>query len=56
MSESAYRTWRTYSAKIAGQSYQVATKPGTFAHGRLDPAALLLAEHAKVAGAIASCT
>ena len=49
MSESAYRTWRTYSAKIAGQSYEVATKPGTFAHGRLDPAALLLAEHAKVA-------
>ena len=49
MSESAYRTWRTYSAKIAGQSYEVATKPSTFAHRRLDPAALLLAEHAKVA-------
>lgn len=49
MSESAYRTWRTYSAKIAGEAYQVATKPGTFAHGRLDPAALLLAEHAKAA-------
>ena len=50
MSESAYRTWRTYSTKIAGQSYEVATKPGTFAHGRLDPAALLLAEHVKVEG------
>ena len=49
MSETAYRTWRTYSAKIGGQSYNVATKPGTFAQGRLDPAALLLAEHAKVA-------
>jgi len=49
MSESAYRTWRTYSTKIAGQSYEVATKPGTFAHGRLDPAALLLAEQVKVA-------
>ena len=49
MSESAYRTWRTYSTKIAGHSYEVATKPGTFAHGRLDPAALLLAEHVKVA-------
>ena len=49
MSESAYRTWRTYSTKVAGQSYEVATKPGTFAHGRLDPAALLLAEHVKVA-------
>ena len=44
----AYRTWRTYSAKIARKSYEVATKPGVFAHGRLDPAALLLAEHAKV--------
>ena len=48
MSETAYRIWRTYSTKIVGQSYEVATKPGTFAHGRLDPAALLLAEHAKV--------
>ncbi len=49
MSDSAYRTWRTYSAKIGGRSYEVATKAGVFAHGRLDPAALLLAEHAKVA-------
>ncbi len=49
MSASPYRTWRTYSAKIGGQSYEVATKPGTFAQGRLDPAALLLAEHTKVA-------
>ncbi|CAN5483008.1 class I SAM-dependent methyltransferase [soil metagenome] len=49
MSESAYRTWRTYTAKVGGRSYEVATKPGAFAQGRLDPAALLLAEHAKVA-------
>ena len=49
MTGSAYRTWRTYSTKVAGKSCEVATKPGTFAHGRLDPAALLLAEHAKVA-------
>ncbi|CAN5765085.1 class I SAM-dependent methyltransferase [soil metagenome] len=49
MSASPYRTWRTYSATIGGQSYEVATKPGTFAQGRLDPAALLLAEHTKVA-------
>ncbi len=49
MSESAYRTWRTYTAKVGGRSYDVATKPGAFAQGRLDPAALLLAEHAKVA-------
>ena len=49
MSESAYRTWRTYAAKVAGRSYQVATKPGTFAHGRLDPAAQLLASQVEVA-------
>ena len=49
MSESAYRTWRTYSAKVAGRSYEVATKPGAFAHGRLDPAAILLAAHVDVA-------
>ena len=49
MSDSAYRTWRTYTTTIAGSSYEVATKPGTLAHGRLDPAAMLLAEHAKVA-------
>jgi 16S rRNA (guanine1207-N2)-methyltransferase len=49
MSESAYRTWRTYTAKVAGRSYEVATKAGTFAHGRLDPAAILLAAHVDVA-------
>jgi 16S rRNA (guanine1207-N2)-methyltransferase len=48
MSATAYRSWRTYSTKIAGNTYEVATKQGTFAHGRLDPAAMLLAEHAKV--------
>ena len=49
MSDSAYRTWRTYSAKVGLRPYEIATKAGVFAHGRLDPAALLLAEHAKVA-------
>lgn len=49
MSESAYRTWRTYSAKVAGRTYEVATKAGAFAHGRLDPAAILLAAHVDVA-------
>jgi 16S rRNA (guanine1207-N2)-methyltransferase len=49
MSALPYRTWRTYSTKIGGQSYEIATKSGTLAHGRLDPAAVLLAEHAKVA-------
>ena len=48
MSDSAYRTWRTWSAKVGLRSYEVATKAGAFAHGRLDPAAVLLAEHAKV--------
>ena len=49
MSTPAYRTWRTYSTAIGGSAFEVATKPGTFAHGRLDPAAVLLAEHTKVA-------
>ena len=48
MSATPYNTWRTYTVKIAGVAYQVATKPGTFAHGRLDPAAQLLAEHVAV--------
>lgn len=48
MSASAYRTWRTYAVRVAGASYQVATKPGAFADGRLDPATLLLAEHVAV--------
>lgn len=45
MNETVYREWRTYSVKVAGQSYEIATKAGAFAHGRLDPATLLLAEH-----------
>ena len=45
MSVTPYHTWRTYTVKVAGIAYQVATKPGAFAHGRIDPAALLLAEH-----------
>ena len=48
MNASPYYTWRTYTVKVAGVEYQVATKPGVFAHGRLDPAALLLAEHVAV--------
>ncbi len=45
MSETAYHTWRAYAVRVAGHSYQVATKQGAFAHGRLDPATILLAEH-----------
>ena len=48
MSATSYDTWRTYTVKIDGVAYQVATKPGAFAHGRLDPAAQLLAEHVAV--------
>lgn len=48
MSAPPYHTWRTYTVKVAGVAYEVATKPGAFAHGRLDPAALLLAEHVAV--------
>lgn len=48
MSVSAYRVWRTYSVKIGGRAYDIATKPGAFADGRLDPATLLLAEHVDV--------
>ena len=48
MTEAAYRTWRTYSAKVSNRAYEIATKPGAFAHGRLDPATLLLAEHVEV--------
>ncbi|MEP6990529.1 MAG: methyltransferase [bacterium] len=45
MSETAYHTWRTYDVRVDGVLYHVATKQGTFAHGRLDPATILLAEH-----------
>ena len=48
MNDTAYRVWRTYSVRLAGRSYEVATKPGAFAHGRLDPGTLLLAEHLEV--------
>lgn len=48
MSATSYHTWRTYTVKVAGVAYEVATKPGAFAHGRIDPAALLLAEHVAV--------
>ena len=48
MTTTPYHTWRTYTVKVAGVACEVATKPGAFAHGRLDPAALLLAEHVAV--------
>jgi 16S rRNA (guanine1207-N2)-methyltransferase len=48
MSVSPYRVWRTYSVTIGGRAYDIATKPGAFADGRLDPATVLLAEHVDV--------
>ncbi|CAN5917252.1 class I SAM-dependent methyltransferase [soil metagenome] len=48
MNVTPYNRWRTYTVKVAGVAYEVATKPGAFAHGRLDPAAVLLAEHVAV--------
>ncbi len=48
MKEVPYREWRTYGVAVAGRTYQVATKPGAFANGRVDPATTLLAEHVEV--------
>jgi 16S rRNA (guanine1207-N2)-methyltransferase len=47
-SDTGYREWQRGSVKVAGASVPVASKPGVFAHGRVDPAALLLAEQVKV--------
>ncbi|MDB4899914.1 MAG: ribosomal small subunit methyltransferase, partial [Gemmatimonadetes bacterium] len=44
-----YRTWRLYTVTVSGRSYELATKPGVFSHGRLEPAALLLATQMNVA-------
>ena len=49
MIERDYRAWRTYPVRIGAREYQVATKPGVFSNGLLDPAAVLLAEHVTVA-------
>ena len=48
MKDVPYREWRTNGVAVAGRTYQVATKPGAFANGRLDPATTLLAEHLEV--------
>lgn len=45
---SVYHQWQSVAEDIRGQRFQVATKPGVFSHGRNDPAAILLAEHASV--------
>lgn len=46
--QSTYHQWQSVAETVHGQRYLVATKPGVFSHGRADPAALLLAEHAAI--------
>lgn len=48
MSASSYRSWEIVTVDSAGGGVRVATKPGVFAHGRVDTAALLLATHVRV--------
>ena len=43
-----YREWRHTSVMVAGTPYVLASKPGVFAHGQSDPAALLLAERVRI--------
>jgi 16S rRNA (guanine1207-N2)-methyltransferase len=44
-----YREWQRVSVKVGGTLFPIATKPGVFAHGRLDPSALMLSERVAVA-------
>jgi 16S rRNA (guanine1207-N2)-methyltransferase len=43
-----YREWLTVTETVAGARFSLATKPGVFSNGRVDPAAQLLAQHAVV--------
>ncbi len=43
-----YHAWQSGALTLRGQRVRYATKPGTFAHGAPDPAAMLLAEYAPV--------
>lgn len=47
VSRNAYRSWETVTIDSPGGGVAVATKPGVFAHGRIDSAALLLAAHVR---------
>src|SRR5476651_466725 len=46
-----YRDWQHLPVDIGSASVTVATKPGVFAHGRVDPSVVLLATHALIAPA-----
>lgn len=48
MSGNSYRSWETVTIDSPGGGVAVTTKPGVFAHGRVDAAALLLATHVRV--------
>jgi len=49
MSGKPYRNWEIVSVGARGLEIAVATKPGVFSDGRLDSAAVLLANHVQVA-------
>ena len=44
-----YRAWQHDRVRVHDRTFAVATKPGLFAYGHRDPAAVLLAEHVVVA-------
>ncbi|MBC8090235.1 MAG: methyltransferase [Phycisphaerae bacterium] len=46
--DTPYFRWRSVTESIAGERILLATKPGVFSFGRVDPAAVLLAQHADV--------
>lgn len=46
--DTPYFHWQSVVESIAGNRYLLATKPGVFSFGRIDPAAALLAEYADV--------
>ncbi len=43
-----YRVWQQTTLTVAGRSLALASKPGVFAHGWVDPSSLLLAQHVRV--------
>jgi 16S RNA G1207 methylase RsmC len=47
--DTGYRVWQRGSVAVAGGTVVTMSKPGVFSHGKPDPAALLLCEHAVVA-------
>jgi 16S rRNA (guanine1207-N2)-methyltransferase len=42
-----YRVWQETSVDVGGRAFALATKPGVFAHGTVDPSARLLAQHVR---------